>query len=357
MLSSAAATNSDTCFVGLLASQTALHDFFKKFLTPEDLSAVLPSIDKAFIRSPESAFAALASLLKPVPFNPPSPTTTLLPQILTHTKSAKPEVRSAATSFFASLVPTLSSSESDLVSITDEIVAILKGGKSVSADHRLALFSMLALLPTTYPTTVSVKIAGLLPTLIQKETVSEAALAGLLSALAPHLASALVANVATPPMALSSLQKEMVNPKAVNRRLVVGAVGDVLWRVSQESTTWSAEADKFAETVAKNLVDGSLKSVVAAPLTAPGGVGEGYVAIASMLGPLSKCGSKVVASLLLTNATLQTITATSPKPSFVLWDKAQRKATSASDEVWLLRALQALVEKHEDKLVKDEALR
>lgn len=243
------------------------------------------------------------------------------------------------------------------MSITDELVAILKGGKSVSADHRLALFTMLAQMPTTYPTAVSVKIAGVLPPLIQKETVSEPALAGLLGALAPHLASALVANVAPPAMALSSLQKEMVNPKPVSRRLVVGAVGDVLWRISQESKTWSAEADKFAETVAKNLVDGSLKSFVAAPLTAPGGVGEGFVAIASMLGPLSKSGSKTVASLLLTNTTLQGITTTSPKPSFLLWDKAQRKATTASDEVWLLRALQALIEKHEDKLVKDEALR
>lgn len=153
---------------------------------------------------------------------------------------------------------------------------------------------MLHLVPTSYPATISAKIVAILPPLIQKETVSEAALAGLLAALAPHLASTLVANIPTPPMALSSLQKEMVTPKATTRRLVVGAIGEVLWKVGEESKTWSAEADKFAEAVVKGLVDGSLKSVVAAPLTASGGVGEGFVAVAAMLGPLSKSGSKVV---------------------------------------------------------------
>lgn len=63
------------------------------------------------------------------------------------------------------------------------------------------------------------------------------------------------------------------------------------------------------------------------------------------------------ASLLATNPILQGITATSPKPSFLLWEKAQRRAASAEEEVWLLRGLQAFVVRFDDKLAKDEALR
>jgi hypothetical protein len=64
-----------------------------------------------------------------------------------------------------------------------------------------------------------------------------------------------------------------------------------------------------------------------------------------------------IASLLATNPILQGITATSPKPSFLLWEKAQRRAASAEEEVWLLRGLQAFVGRFDDKLAKDEALR
>jgi len=49
------------------------------------------------------------------------------------------------------------------------------------------------------------------------------------------LAATLVANIPTPPMALTSLQKEMITPKATSRRLVVGAIGEVLWKVAGQS--------------------------------------------------------------------------------------------------------------------------
>lgn len=66
---------------------------------------------------------------------------------------------------------------------------------------------------------------------------------------------------------------------------------------------------------------------------------------------------RLSASLLSSNAILQSITATSPKPSFLLWEKAQRRTASAEEEMWLLRGLQAFVGKFDDKLAKDEALR
>lgn len=65
-----------------------------------------------------------------------------------------------------------------------------------------------------------------------------------------------------------------------------------------------------------------------------------------------------VVTLLASNPILQAIASTTPKPSFVLWDKAQRKASTVWEELAILRALQAFADKFEDKLVgKDDSVR
>lgn len=54
---------------------------------------------------------------------------------------------------------------------------------------------------------------------------------------------------------------------------------------------------------------------------------------------------------------MQGLLTTGAKPSFLLWDKVYRKLTTAQEETWLLRALEAVLLSEEDKITKDQALR
>lgn len=54
------------------------------------------------------------------------------------------------------------------------------------------------------------------------------------------------------------------------------------------------------------------------------------------------------------NTFLHSSLSMSPKPSFLLWDKVYRKVTAAEDQVWLLRALEALLRTEQQKIGADE---
>lgn len=269
-------------------------------LHPADLDALLPAIDKSISRNPEVGLRATTFVLSILPFPAASVASKFLPSMQSAVKSSKPEVRAHAVEAFAALVGKMGGkdgeeeSAKEMEKAADEMLAILKTGKSVSPEHRVALYSMLALvLPSP---TVSPKVVSVICPLIPKELANEPALAGLLSCLAPHLASSLMSNSSLAPTSSSLLVKELSASKVTTRRLVVGCVGDVLWRIGDvcPQGTWSVEAEKFAETMGKALADSTLKTVAAAPLTVAGGVGEGFVAAAVLLGPLSKSSSKAV---------------------------------------------------------------
>jgi hypothetical protein len=340
---------------------SALTGFFSRFFTSDDFDVVLPSIEKSLVRTPDLAFQSLTSLLSSTSL----PRSTFLPKLLPHAlsnfKSAKADVRSQALSFFMLLFAAPAQSAEDKETkgkVMDELLSVLKTGKSVSADHRIALFSAIAALETD--DAYSTKVATVLPPLISKETTSEPALEALLRALIDHLAHSLITNSTIPPASLTAITKELASPKASARVPVVRLVGSTLREIGrvEEGKGWTAEANKFAESVAKPLADVSLKNVSNGSLTAVAGVGEGFVAAAALLGPLSKCGSKAVGTLLASNPILQSIASTTPKPSFVLWDKAQRKASTVWEEHAILHSLAAVVDKFEDKLVgKDDSLR
>ncbi len=57
------------------------------------------------------------------------------------------------------------------------------------------------------------------------------------------------------------------------------------------------------------------------------------------------------------NPVLQSISTTSVKPSFLLWDKVYQKATDPEDEKWLLRACDAALLFFRSEVAKNEVLR
>lgn len=60
------------------------------------------------------------------------------------------------------------------------------------------------------------------------------------------------------------------------------------------------------------------------------------------------------------NSTITTLLSSGPKPSFLLWDKVWKKASSAEssgDEKWAVRALTIVLERNEEKVLKDAGAR
>lgn len=57
------------------------------------------------------------------------------------------------------------------------------------------------------------------------------------------------------------------------------------------------------------------------------------------------------------NAALQSLIATGAKPSFLLWEKVYQKLAEPEDQVWLLRAGEAVLEFHKSEILKSEQTR
>ena len=289
-----------SCRFLLSFRQSSLRMFFQRFLDQAAFDALLAASEKTFVKSPETGFVALSATIPHIAWFSLGPyaSTKLLTPILLHAKSPKAEVRAAAVAFFKALVAKL---DQDLeagvqaeAAILDEMLGLLKAGKTANADHRISLYSMIRLFPAS-PATAA-KVVAILPAQIAKETTSEPALVSLLQTLSANLAVTLAANDAIPAAAMTALQKELASPKAATRRAVVVCVGDALWTLGEAPERWTEQADKFAEVAGKTLTDVSLKNVSANALTAAAGVGEGFVAAAVLLGPLSRSKSAVISA-------------------------------------------------------------
>ena len=121
-------------------------------------------------------------------------------------------------------------------------------------------------------------------------------------------------------------------------------------------------------------LENGLKTVAANPLGAPAGPLEGYIALASRLGPLarvpqfgmsferiekfSSTNFDLVETVVSRNTTLQSLSNTSsPKPSFLFWDKVYHKLNTDEERKWVLRALTASMTFMSAELKKSSTLR
>ena len=215
-----------------------------------------------------------------------------------------------------------------------------KTGKTASPEHRATLYAMVKLVPAG---DVSENVVNVLSSLFAKEG-SDAALLAQAAALAPHLAYTLKGR--TPAVAIA-LSKEMNSVKTPTRRAVCSAVGGALCNIPTSELSESGK--QFAIALAPAL-EANLKSAAANHLANGPGFLEGFVAVAIAFGPLAEIDGTLP---LHSNPILAQILAASPKPSFLLSDKVHARAASPEDDVWILRALQAVVRKREGELTKE----
>ncbi|KIK38679.1 hypothetical protein CY34DRAFT_809070, partial [Suillus luteus UH-Slu-Lm8-n1] len=330
-------------------SSSALHDFIGTCVTSSDLTAtVLPTMEKALLRSPEYSLSVIADFLLAYSHNLDSATfKKLLTASLNSAKSNNPVVRANATGLFKVLISKNIDSTSVGAALTD-VLTLPKTGKTTGPEHRLTLYAMLATMPPSAE--VSAIVMQNVPQLLVKET-NDAAVGVLASIMTLHLTFILKANMEVPADATTVITKEMTNTKPVIRRAFVSITGSALWNVDTVDTdavlAFSAGITSALET--------NLKIVIANPLTAAVGPLEGYVALALLMGPLTNTGK--FGDIIARNTSIEVLTGTQAKPSFIISDKIYQKLTDVEDELWLLRAANLSLFRLKNELAKNEQLR
>lgn len=162
-----------------------------------------------------------------------------------------------------------------------DLLNLPKSGKSAGPDHRIALYSMLAFL--TPAATVSTALIQSTTPLLAKET-QEGATSVLAAALPPHIIF-LLREGSLLPETTQLIAKEMSSAKPAVRRAFSGLAGSVFFQGQDLVETESGAT--FAKALLPSF-ESSLKTVSSNPLNSSGGPFEGYVAVATLLGPLSQ---------------------------------------------------------------------
>ncbi|KAJ3807969.1 armadillo-type protein [Lentinula aff. lateritia] len=334
---------------------TSIEDFIQYFVTDEELTtSILPTADKAVLRSPEYSLDVLSKFFQTYSH---SLSTDSFKRILIYSinsaKSSNPNIRASSVSLFRSLVSTNTKSpncDSDFSLAVSELLVLPTTSKTAGPDHRVALYSMLASLPPS--SAISATLVQTAVPLLAKET-HEGAVMILADALPSHVSFLLSNNKPLTPEVTGLIAKEMGSIKPSIRHAFCLMAGSALWRSGTKTTDTDAMLE-FTKAIIPAL-NTTLKNVAANPLNASGGVLEAYIAIALLLGPLAKSGefNDIVAK----NPVLHGISTVGVKPSFLLWDKVYQKATDINDEKWLLRACEAAVVYFNAEISKSEALR
>ncbi|KAI5991791.1 armadillo-type protein [Pisolithus marmoratus] len=329
-------------------TSNALHDFIQSCVDPTVLSSsILPTMEKALLRSPEYSlsvtrdfFLAYSHLLDIATFQK------LLTSCLSSAKSSNATTRANTSALFKVIVSKVPADA--LGSAVPEILALPQAGKTTGPDHRATLYTMLSVVQPSPG--VSPFIVKALPPLILKET-SDISIAILASTLPPHLTYLLQSNTDIPVETRTSLAKEMANAKPALRKSFVSIVGATLWNLPSLN---SEPAITFVNSI-KGSLETNLKSVSMNPLGAVAGLLEGYVALAVLLGPISKSGQ--FADLVARNTSVEIIAGTPTKPSFLVWEKLYQRLGDTREETWLLRCVDLVIEHLETELLKNENLR
>lgn len=212
-----------------------------------------------------------------------SPFQKLLAQIISSAKSSNVAVRTNSVELFKVLIKHADPSDSNNLArvAVPDLVALPKTGKSAGPEHRVALYSMLALLSPGED--VSLPIVQATTGLIAKEQ-NEQATAVLAGALPTHIGF-LLREGKLPVETMQLISKEVNNAKPAVRRAFVGLAGAIFYE--GQSALDSPNAVAFA----KNLMpafEACLKSVSTNPLNVSGGPYEGYVALSILLGPFAR---------------------------------------------------------------------
>lgn len=207
----------------------------------------------------------------------------LLNSILNGAKSSNTLVRTQSSRLFSFLIDRPNNDNQNTSLAVTELLALPKASKTTGAEHRNALYDMLQAVEPTAE--VAITITDALPSLLAKET-NDTAIALLARTLASHITFRLRNNQTIELAVINTIAREMSSSKPVIRRAFCTITGNALWDLGEDHT----EAARAFATALYHAFETSLKTVSANPLSSAAGPLEGYVALAVMLGPVSRLG-------------------------------------------------------------------
>ncbi|TFK45118.1 armadillo-type protein [Crucibulum laeve] len=332
----------------------SLNDFISTFVSSDDFTnLILPKIEIALLRSPEYALTTVSEFFSAYSHTLDNDAfCRVLTQVVNSSKSSNPVVRGGSIHLFRAILDNIYRPNTDTDGLTKlaltEILNLPKTGKTTGPDHRVTLYSMLALLKPS--SSISTMIIQSSTPLLAKES-HEAATAVLSAALSPHLILVL-RDGAVPSETTQLIAKEMGSAKPTMRRAFVSLAGMVFFEGDEILSQGHGVA--FAKALLPSF-EASLKAVASNPLNFSGGPFEGYVSLAVLLGPLSRSGK--FDDIISKNPIITSITTSTAKQSFLLWDKIYQKITDVEEEKWLLRASEAALHHFKADLQKNETFR
>ncbi|CEG70748.1 hypothetical protein RMATCC62417_06588 [Rhizopus microsporus] len=324
------------------AALDAFNDYVRVIITKDKFdSQLLPVLDKIMLRSPEVVLQALAHVTPALSFDPsPIFANKWLDPLLNHLRSTSAATVSGAKAFWEALCLVCHETES-MVKVGESVSKTLTSGKVGSWEHRVIMYNALSSLAQVADPAVSQKVLEGYFAMTAKET-HEQAMATAVDGIGRHL-TVLIYNDE-----YCSSNKEFVDKavkvstdglgssKPLARKGWARAVGATVWDHEKPSAILSAKTVDYLQALFK-----TFNKIVDKPLLWKDGPLEAYVMIAIISGRIMHWSSipGPVSDLLKSQKYPQQLLQTSPKPSYLLWDRIYTKATPADEGIWLIRAL------------------
>ncbi|OBZ91073.1 Translational activator gcn1 [Choanephora cucurbitarum] len=335
----------------IVSSRTAVHlgaldafnDFISTFITKEKFEKdFLPVLDKVMLRSPEVVLLALARATPAFSFDPSDIfANKWLDSLLNQLRSTSPTTVHGAKSFWEALACKCHGTDS-LVKVADGISKLLTSGKVSSWEHRVVIYNALSSLAQVTEPTVSQKALESYFAMTVKEA-HEQAMAAAVDGIGRHLTVLIyndefcAANQDFVNKAVKASADGLQAAKPLARKSWAQAVGSTVWNhQGAASATLSANIVKYLQALFK-----TFSTVVDKPLVWKDGPLEVYVMIAMISGRIQHWPAipPAVVDLLKSQKYPSQLLVSSPKPSYLLWDRIYTKALSADEGTWFIRAL------------------
>ncbi|ONH69770.1 Translational activator GCN1 [Cyberlindnera fabianii] len=301
-----------------------LTPFFKKFVTSEVLlNTIVPSLEKAIIRSSETSLSISIDLLESfsssVDLAEVVSKSKLLSQFVANVKSSKETVRPLAVKNLLIVLKSQTTEES-ASKVADEV---LKTIKTISAADQKALgYSVLAAVPPS--TSVSTKISDAIAPLILKDQ-NEISLDASLNAYFAHLI-ALVNSGAAPKDAQATVTKGFKDAKIQLRRLWFSNFGSHF-----ENAELTENLISFASELLPSMTTG-FDDIIANPTNNIKGIVVPYVTLIV---------SDLVKSPSASDLFCKALSNSEKQPSILQSARVYSKLSTPDEKTWFVKALSA----------------
>ncbi|KAG0169361.1 translational activator of GCN4 [Apophysomyces sp. BC1015] len=320
----------------------AFRDFVHHAVSKDTfIKEYVPVLEKMMLRSPEIVLLALSRIAPSLSFDPSSIfAEKWIDALLNHLRSTSAAVRQGATAFWDSL--SLVCHEVDhLIKIVTETTKVLTSGKVSSPEHRVVVYSALSSLAQSTEPSVSQKALEGYFAMIAKES-NEQAMSAAIDGVGRHLTvliyddeyCAAHKDIVDKTVKVSSDGLAVTKPLA--RKSWALAVGSTIWARKENSQALSANIIKYLQSLFA-----TFDKIAEKPLVWKDGPLEAYVLVAVISGRIQQWPTlaQPVTDLLKKHKYPSVVLTTSPKPTFLLWDRIYTKSVAPDEGLWLVRAL------------------